>query len=77
MPEPEQWKKPSERESASYDDREAEARAGRIVTEAIAKDVVLEARFEFRVPEKIAPKATKRLAQLADELAGASVKRLD
>jgi hypothetical protein len=77
LPEPEEWQQPTERESDTFSDRDAEARAGRVVTEEIAKDVILEARFEFKVPEKIAHKATKRLAQLAGELRGASVRRMD
>jgi hypothetical protein len=77
LPEPQDWQQPTERESDTFSDHEAEARAGRVVTEEIAKDVILEARFEFKVPDKIAHKATKRLAQLAGELRGASVRRMD
>jgi hypothetical protein len=78
IPEPEEWKSSNgDSEPQPLDERESEARAGRVVTEEIAKDVVLEARFEFKVPDKIAHKATKRLAQLAGELRGASVRRMD
>jgi hypothetical protein len=73
---PESWSNEHDSQSAPWDDS-PEAREGKALLESIANDVKLEARFEFKVPEKLASKANKLLLNLSRELAGSTLRRLD
>jgi hypothetical protein len=54
-----------------------EAREGKELSEFIAKDVKLEARFELKAPEKHAKKANALLLGLVQQIPGSSLRRLD
>ncbi len=73
---PESWSADHDSGSAPWDDS-PKAREGKALPESIADDVKLEARFDIRVPDKLAKKANKLLLDLMKQLPGATIKRLD
>jgi hypothetical protein len=73
---PQSWSDGHDSESAPWNDSE-KAREGKPLSESIANDVKLEARFEFKVPDKLASKTSKLLLNLVKELPGATLRRLD
>ena len=73
---PESWSDSYNSESAPWDES-PKAREGKALSESIADEVKLEARFDLRVPEKLAKKASKLLLDLVKKLPGATLKRLD
>jgi len=72
---PESWNDHDTEEAAWNDTKEA--REGKPLSESIANDVKLEARFEIKVPEKLAKKTGKLLLDLVGQLPGATMRQLD